>query len=74
VTLSFTPVINTFAMMLRLASISPPPAWQVWLSVAVGLVTVVGAVWFAAKVFKIALLLHGRPPNLATLLRWALSP
>jgi ABC-2 type transport system permease protein len=74
VTLSFTPVVNTFAMMLRLSSIAPPPLWQVWLSVAVGLVTVVGAIWFAAKVFKIALLLHGRPPNLGTLLRWAMSP
>jgi ABC-type Na+ efflux pump permease subunit len=74
VTLSFTPVVNTFAMMLRLSSIAPPPLWQVWLSVAVGLVTVVGAIWFAAKVFKIALLMHGRPPNLGTLLRWAMSP
>jgi ABC-type Na+ efflux pump permease subunit len=74
VTLSFTPVVNTFAMMLRLSSIAPPPLWQVWLSVAVGLATVVGAIWFAAKVFKIALLMHGRPPNLGTLLRWAMSP
>ena len=68
---SFIPPINTFAMLARLASDSPPPAWQVWLTVAVGLAAAAAAVWFAAKVFKIGLLLHGKPPNFATLLRWA---
>jgi hypothetical protein len=33
--------------------------------------TVYGALWFAAKVFRIGLLLHGKPPDLATLVRWA---
>ncbi len=72
-TLSFTPVLNTFAIMARLASTSPPPFWQVWLSIAVGIATVVAAIWFAARIFRIGLLMHGRPPNFATLLRWAVS-
>jgi ABC-2 type transport system permease protein len=73
-TLSFTPVLSPFAMMIRLASATPPPHWQLLLSLLVDVVSAIAAVWFAAKVFRIALLLHGRPPNLATLLRWALSP
>jgi hypothetical protein len=28
-------------------------------------------VWFAAKVFKIALLMHGKPPSILTLISWA---
>ena len=32
---------------------------------------VVAAIWFASKVFKIGLLMYGKPPNLATLIRWA---
>lgn len=68
---SFIPPINSFAMMSRLASDSPPPAWQVWLTVLVGLVAALAAVWFAAKVFKIGLLMHGKAPNFATLVRWA---
>jgi ABC-2 type transport system permease protein len=71
VVLSFVPPMNTFAMMARLASDAPPPAWQVWLTVLVGLGAAYLAVWFAAKVFKIGLLMHGKPPNLATLIRWA---
>jgi ABC-2 type transport system permease protein len=69
--ISFIPPVNTFAMLLRLTSSAPPPAWQVWLTIAIGLASVVAAVSFAAKVFKIGLLMHGKPPDLATLVRWA---
>ena len=71
VALSFLPPVNTFAMMTRLASSSPPPGWQVWLTVLVGLASALAAMWFAAKVFKVGLLMHGKPPSLATLIRWA---
>jgi ABC-2 type transport system permease protein len=71
VVMSFLPPFNTFVMMSRLASDSPPPAWQVWLTVAIGLGAAYATVWFAAKVFKIGLLMHGKPPNFATLVRWA---
>ena len=30
----------------------------------------VGALWFAAKVFRIGLLMTGKPPSFGTLLRW----
>jgi ABC-2 type transport system permease protein len=68
---SFLPPMNAFAMLLRLTSTSPPPMWQVWLSIAVGIAAAGGALWFASRVFKIGLLMHGRPPNFATLLKWA---
>ena len=71
--LSFIPPINTFAMLLRMASSAPPPWWQVWLSIGVGVVSVFAAIWFAAKVFRIGLLMYGKPPNFATLIRWARS-
>jgi ABC-type Na+ efflux pump permease subunit len=67
---SLLPPVNSFAMLLRLASTSPPPAWQVWLSVLLGVVGVVAAVWLAAKVFRIGLLMFGKPPDFATLVRW----
>ena len=68
--LTYVPPFGPFVTLLRLASTSPPPAWQVWLSVAVGCVGVVAAVWFSAKVFRIGLLMFGKPPNFATLIRW----
>jgi ABC-type Na+ efflux pump permease subunit len=71
VVMSFLPPMNTFAMMSRLASDAPPPAWQVALTVLVGLGAAIATIWFTAKVFRIGLLMHGKPPNFATLIKWA---
>jgi ABC-2 type transport system permease protein len=69
--MSFIPPVNSFAMLLRMTSVSPPPLWQVWASIGIGAASVLGALWFAAKVFRIGLLMYGKPPNFATLIRWA---
>lgn len=71
VVMSFLPPFNTFSMMSRLASDAPPPAWQVGVTILVGLAAAVAAVWCTAKIFRIGLLMHGKPPNFATLVRWA---
>jgi ABC-2 type transport system permease protein len=68
--LSFVPPINPFVMLLRMTSTTPPPWWQVWLSILVGIASVYGALWVAAKVFRVGLLLHGKPPSFGTLIKW----
>jgi len=70
VVLSFIPPINAFVMMVRLGSRTPPPTWQALLSLAIAFATACGAVWCAAKIFRIGLLMYGKPPNLRTLVRW----
>jgi ABC-2 type transport system permease protein len=67
---SFVPPVNSFGMLLRVASSTPPPAWQVWLSIGFGVVGVFGALWVAAKVFRVGILMFGKPPDLRTLIRW----
>ena len=68
--MSFVPPVNTFAMLLRMSSATPPPLWQVWLTIVISSAAVYAALWFAAKVFRVGLLMHGKPPNVATLVRW----
>lgn len=70
VVLTFVPPINAFVTLLRMASTSPPPMWQVAAAIVIGLAGAWAAVWFAAKVFRIGLLMYGKPPNFATLVRW----
>jgi len=69
--ISFVPPINTFAMLLRMTSTTPPPTWQVWATIGVSALAVWGSLWFASKVFRVGLLMYGKPPNFATLVRWA---
>jgi len=71
VVLSFVPPFSNFVIMLRLASSTPPPLWQPLLAIVVGAAGVYASLWFAARVFRIGLLMYGKPPNLATLVRWA---
>ena len=71
VVVSFIPPVNTFAMMARLASDTPPPMWQAVLTLFVGLGGAAVCVWFASRIFRISLLMHGKPPNIATMIRWA---
>jgi hypothetical protein len=68
--LSFIPPMNTFAMLLRLTSSAPPPGWQVWVTIGVGILSVAASVWCAAKVFTVGLLMYGKPPDVKTLIRW----
>jgi len=71
VVLSYVPPLSNFVILLRMTSSSPPPMWQAWLAVAVGALGVYGLLWFAAKVFRVGLLMFGKPPSLKTLIRWA---
>ena len=71
IALSFIPPVNTLAMMIRMASTSPPPMWQVWTDDRHRARRRVLATWMAAKIFRVGLLMYGKPPNFATLVRWA---
>ena len=71
VAMTFVPPVNSFVVLARLASSTPPPLWQVLGAMATGLACAALAVWFAAKVFKIGLLMQGKPPSFGTLVKWA---
>ncbi len=68
--LSLFPSIAPFAMMLRLALPPGPPMWQVLLSVVLLLGTTATVVWAAGRIFRVGLLMQGKPPNLPELLKW----
>jgi ABC-2 type transport system permease protein len=70
VVLSFVPTITPFAMILRLVLPPGPPLWQVVGSVALLVATTGGIVWAAGRIFRVGLLMQGKPPNIPELLRW----
>jgi len=67
---SFIPPIGNFVMMVRLSTNTPPPVWQVILAILIGAAGAYFALQLAAKVFRVGLLMFGKPPTFATLIRW----
>lgn len=67
---SFVPPISPFVMVIRIAGSEKIPFWQIPASIAVGMVAVWIAAWAAAKIFRIGVLMYGKPPNFPTLIRW----
>ncbi len=67
---SFIPPISPFIMIMRVSSTDPPPAWQIAATIGVNLVAVVVFLWLAAKIFRVGLLMFGKPPNFKTLIKW----
>jgi ABC-2 type transport system permease protein len=67
---SLWPTASPFLMLIRLAMTPPPPVWQVALSVVLSFGTTALFVWAAGKIFRVGLLMQGKPPNLPELMRW----
>ncbi|MBN8644782.1 MAG: ABC transporter permease [Planctomycetes bacterium] len=67
---SFLPPLSPFAMILRLSGSEKVPFWQVPASIAVGIGSVVVLCWAAAKIFRVGVLMYGKPPSLLGLIKW----
>ena len=68
---SFIPPMIPFAMILRHVAEEPVPAWQYPVSIIWGYICVLGMIWFAAKIFRVGVLMYGKPPSPLQLLKWA---
>ena len=68
--LSLFPTMTPFAMMLRIVMPPGPPLWQILVSVAVLIGSTAAVVWAGGRIFRVGLLMQGKPPNLPELLKW----
>jgi len=59
----FTPLV-----MLARVNVLTPPLWEVWLGILLLALGILVAGWLAAKIFRYALLMHGKRPTLPDLL------
>jgi ABC-2 type transport system permease protein len=68
---SFVPPAIPFVMILRVtASSEPIAAWQVAASIAWGFACVGVFLWAGAKIFRVGVLMQGKPPTPKELLKW----
>ncbi|MBI3112161.1 MAG: ABC transporter permease [Ignavibacteriales bacterium] len=67
--LSFIPVLTPAFMVLRIP-IQMPPTWEILATMGLLLVSAVGMMWAAGKIFRVAILVYGKRPTIPELWRW----
>ena len=68
---SYIPPLTPFIMIIRMATTTEPlMLWEILLSIGVGYLAVIAMVWMSARIFRIGILMQGKPPNLWQLLLW----
>lgn len=71
VVLSLIPFFSPILMLARIIITNGAlPMWQVLLSVVLCLLTFIGSVWVAAKIYRIGILIYGKKPTLGEIFKW----
>jgi ABC-2 type transport system permease protein len=68
---SYFPLFSPIVMPARLAA--EPPIWQVLLSMAILLVSIVFFVWIAARIYRIGILMYGKQASFREFGKWMFS-
>lgn len=66
--LSFVPLLSPAFMLLRIP-IQMPDAWEIWLTIALLLGSIVVSMWMAGKIFRTAILAYGKRLTISELFR-----
>lgn len=65
---SLFPLTSPIVMLMRIPF--GVPWWEIALSMVLLLLTFLGIVWFAAKIYRIGILMYGKKPTYKELVRW----
>ena len=63
------PLTAPMTVFLRMG-LSEIPTWELALSIFLMVVSIVGGLWFSAKVFRVFVLMYGKSPNLREIIRY----
>jgi ABC-2 type transport system permease protein len=67
--LSLFPPSTPIMMYVRLCA-QRPPAWQLALSILLMVAAIGAAVWLAARIYRVGILMHGKRATLPEMMRW----
>ncbi|HEX6731934.1 MAG TPA: ABC transporter permease [Pyrinomonadaceae bacterium] len=66
---SMLPFFAPITMMVRIAT-QTPPAWEILLSLIIGVATVVFLVWVASRIYRTGMLMYGKKATISEVVRW----
>lgn len=67
--MSMTPFFAPLIMYMRI-SIKMPPAWEIAVSITLTAATIWAILWVASRIYRVGILMYGKKPNMAEVLRW----
>lgn len=67
--ISMIPFFSPIPMVVRVA-VTDVPFWQVGGSFLLLFLTFLGAVWVSARIYRVGILMYGKKPRLADLIKW----
>lgn len=65
---SYIPFTSPVVMLMRIPF--GVPVWQQIISVVILFATFIGTVWFAAKIYRVGILMYGKKPSYKELIKW----
>ena len=65
---SYVPLTSPVVMLMRIPF--GVPLWQQILSVSILFITFFGTVWFAAKIYRVGILMYGKKPTYKEIFKW----
>jgi len=65
---SYIPFTSPVVMLMRIPF--GVPIWQQILSVVILFATFMGTVWFAAKIYRVGILMYGKKPSYKEIIKW----
>lgn len=67
--ISIFPLTSPINMISRIASTSVP-AWQIIVSILLMILTFLGIMWLAARIYRVGILMYGKKPSFKDLAKW----
>ena len=66
---SLIPIFTPMLMLVRMATPLDIPAWQPWVGLLGIMLVTAGSIWISARIFRVGLLMQGKPPRLFEVIR-----
>lgn len=67
---SIIPFTSPIVMLMRVPFLEPEHYWQLVVSIVTLFATFIGVVWFAAKIYKVGILMYGKKTTWKELYKW----
>ena len=68
--MSMIPLTSPIVMMVRLPFMTAAENWQIFVSMGIMILSIIGVIWMAGKIYRTGILMYGKKPTYKELAKW----